>query len=554
VRTMQTNFYSKTLSFPFLFDVPDVTREDALREEIAAVSCLAFCERRRIGIIGGRTEKVKAILKIYYPLIYTPWKKRCFIIDGLGFLGFAFSDLTIPDILQFTESLKKSSVLLKDFMETLDYGTRLFSDITKSAPKDYRIDYLIGERNLLEILSSLSNKSALINLMEEEKPKMIQPRLQATHVKNVVESISQILIRLSAEVNMLRYAQKVLESEVSSHLEMLSRESSLVLREYRRKEKEVDIEINEKIRCFNEEKLKEINEVRREYNRKIRVLLKEREKAEKALLKNKILLEKQLKMRSYGKNKYSKKKVDLHLSRIEELTRRIKEIEKAIEEIEAEESNKIRDIEKKYEMLIINEKEKIEVLKESRDADISRINEDIKKIREAYLDIKENIMRIISGKEMLIKSIENCLFPIKVDEITIIGIPFYVVIYEGQEESRLNLYPPIGLRCSAEMVKDILKHNLKQRMTRLLEPFKKYWSGILNVLVENLDKDAYLSGEVKRILNEGNNILLSRNFMDILKNGLEKLKEDLWLNSQEENEIIDFYMRELKIENSELSG
>lgn len=544
MRTMQTNFHSKTLSLPYLFDISNVIREDALREEIAAVACLAFCGRRRIGIISGKTEKVKAISKIYYPLICAPWKKGCFIIDGLGFLGFTFSDLIIPDILQFTESLKKSSVLLKDFMETLDYGASLFSGIIKSAPKDYRIDCLIGERNLLEILSSLSNKGALIDLMEEEKPKLIQPRLHADHVKNVVESVSCILNRLGAEVGMLRYTQKVLESEVSNHLEMLSKESSLVLREYRRKEKEIDLETNEKIRCFDEKRLKEINEVRREYERKISVLLKEKEKAEKALLKNKILLEKQSKIRSYGKGKYAKKRVDLYLSRVEELTRRIKEIQKAIEEIETEESNRIRDIEKKYETLIMSEKEKIEVLKESRDADISRINEDVKKIKETYLAIKENIMRIINGKELLIRAIEERLFPIKVDEITIIGIPFYVIIYEGRKERRLNLYPPIGLRCSAGIVKDILKYNLEQRLTRLLAPFKEYWSAILNVFVENLGKDAYLSGEVKRIVNERNNILLSGNFMDVLRSGLEKLKEDLLLNTQEENAIIDFYMKE----------
>ncbi|MEM2321477.1 MAG: hypothetical protein QXS79_06340 [Candidatus Bathyarchaeia archaeon] len=527
----------KVLISPYIVNASGTKPGITLDEEIAAVSCLAFCKRRRVGIVTGRIEEIKALSRAYYPLICAPWNKRgCFIIDGLGFLGFNFPDIAVPDMLQFTESLKENSVVLKKFMETLDYGIRLFTNITKGGTKDYRLNYLVGERDLLETISSLSERSPLIDLTEEEKPKLIQPRLQISQVRDVVEEVVSILNRLNVEVSMLRYVLKVLEGEIDSHLNALSKESALVMREYKRREKEFETKMDKRIRFLEEKRLKEIDETRRKYEKKIKALLKEKEKTEKVLLRNKILTGRSSKKRN-SKRKSTGTKVDLYLSRIEELAKRTKDLQRAIEEIETEKNNRIRSIERKYDALIMDEKNRIEVLRESRDADISRINRDIEKIKEAYSVIKGNIIRIIDEKERSINVIKERLLPIKVDETVIIGIPFYMIMYEGRKKSRLDFYPPVKL---SEAADKILERDLEQRIIHLLTPLKETWSVVISVLTENWDKDPYLSSEVKRIIN-GENILLSKNFMENLRHGLNRLKENKWLNSHEERAIINFY-------------
>lgn len=62
----------------------------------------------------GRIEEIRALSKAYYPLICVPWDKGCFIIDGLGFLGLTFPDIDVPNMLQFTESLKKKQRGIKE--------------------------------------------------------------------------------------------------------------------------------------------------------------------------------------------------------------------------------------------------------------------------------------------------------------------------------------------------------------------------------------------------------------------------------------------------------
>lgn len=222
--------------------------------------------------------------------------------------------------------------------------------------------------------------------------------------------------------------------------------------------------------------------------------------------------------------------------------KRAKDLQRAIKEIEAEKNNKIRSIEREYDALIMDEKDRIEVLRESRDTDISRINRDIEKIKEAYSVIRGNIIQIIDEKERSINLIKKCLLPIKVDETAIIGIPFYMIMYRGRKRSRLDFYPPVKL---SEAADNILEYDLEQRIIRLLTPLKEAWSIIISVFTENWEKDPYLSSEVERIINE-ENMLLSKNFMENLRHGLKRLKENRWLNGHEERAIINFYESKIR--------
>lgn len=536
---MQVNIYPKIFILPYIVDAPGGKTKITLEEEIAAISCLAFHRRKRIGIMTSRTEGIKAISKIYYPLVRIPWSEGCFIADGLEFLDFKFSDMVVPDMLQFVERLRKSSIVLEDFIETLRYGADLFSKIIESGFKEYRINHLIEDRNLLKLLLSLNDKLVPIDLMEKEKPRIMRPKLQIRDVENV----SKVSNRLRMEVSMLRYILKALDSEVNNHLERLSKEGALILREYKRKTSEIENEISRRIKNLTEMRLKEVNEVEREYDKRIKELLREREKVEKVLLRNRILLEGRLRR---GKRKFVKSsKVDIYLSRIEELTRRSKNLQRAIEEIEGEKNDKIKNIEEKYDTLITGEREKIEVLNESRDAEIKKVNEDIEKIKKISSKIRENIMQIVGEKESLMKVIEGCSLPIKENETTIIGVPFYIVVYEGRGEGRFDFHPPVKVSGLMKAADNLFKLNLESRIALLLTPLREPVNVILNILMERCGEDPYLNSEIRRIVDE-ENILLSGTFIDSLRYGLRRLRENGWLNSHEESAIVGFYESMLK--------
>ncbi|MEM1587248.1 MAG: hypothetical protein QXX99_07700 [Candidatus Bathyarchaeia archaeon] len=541
---MQINLHPKIFILPYIVDTPGGEARITLEEEIAAISCLALHRRKRIGFMTGRMEEIKAISKIYYPLVCIPWGRGCFIADGLEFLGFTFSDIMVPDMLQFVEKLRESSSSLENFMETLSYGANLFSNIIKSGFERYRISCLIGDRSLLELLLSMYDKLAPIDLMEEEKPRLIRPKLQAVDVEN----ISKVPARLRMEVSMLKYTFKVMEGEVSNHLERLSKEGDLIMREYKRKAPEFETEISERVRRLAEMKSKEISEIEKEYEKRARDLLREREKVEKALLRNRILLERFSK--KYGKRKSVKSsKVDLYLSRIEELTRRSKDLQRAVEEIEAEGNEKVREIEKKYDALIMGERKKMEILNESRDAEIKKVNEDIEKIKKIYLAVKDCVMKIIGEKERLIKAIEECILPVKVSETMIIGVPFYAIVYKGRGEERLDFHPPVKVSGLTKAAENLLKLNLESRVNLLLTPLGESVNVLLDVLMKEYGKNLYLSSEIRRIIGE-EKTFLSKTFMESLRCGLERLKKNGWLSSHEESTVISFYESVLKHDNN----
>lgn len=532
---VQPSPYQRIMAMPFFIGSFGAEAGITLEEEIAAVACLAFCRRRRTKIIAGKLEGIKAISKMYYPLMGIPRNNGCFILDGIGFLGFAFKDIAVPDMLQFTESLRMNSIVLRKFMETLDYGARLFTDIVKGTPRYNRINYLVGERKLLETLRSLSERSLLFDLAEKERPMLLLPRLQMSHLKNTMEEITKTLDRLSMEISMLRYTLRVLESEVNGRLEALSRESAIIMREYRRREREIEAEVDERIRHLEEERLKEIARVEGEYEKKVRSLLREKERAERALIRSRILLEKSAKRRG-ARSKSARAKMELYALRVEELTKRIKDLNKAIEEAESEKNNTVKNIRRKYDALIMGERSKIDILRESRDADASRINENIEKIKKSHAIIEESIMKIINEKDNLMRIIKMCSLPISLDEIAVIGVPFYLVVYEGRGR-RLDLHPPATF---SGVIGNILGYGLERRMSLLLQYQNEAWSAVMSAIMENWDKDSHLKCEVDRIINE-ENMLLSRDFMDALRRGLEGLREKGWLSDREENTILSFY-------------
>lgn len=526
--TMRENSPLKTFILPYIIDSSPGGLKITSEEEIAVISCLAFCRRKKIGIISSKAEGIKAILKIYYPLVCFPRGRSCFIADGLEFLGFTFSDLIAPDMLQFIEALKRSSFALRDFMETLNYEANLLSGILKSGFKKQRINCLIDDASLLNLILSQSDKLVLVDTIGEEKFRFVRPKLQACPL----EDISGIIDRLKTEVSMLKYTLKTMEDHVNNHLRMLSKESELVLLEYKRKMSEFEDEMDKKGKILVKRKLKEINEVEKKYNKMIRDLLREREKVEKTLLRKRISLERRRKSR--------RGKEDIYLLQIVDLEKKFKDLQKAIEKVGREKDEKIKDIEEKYRSLIKGEMEKADILRETRDAEIRRINEDAEKIKRIFSAIRENIMRIIGEKERIIKAIEERSLSINICENAIIGIPFYVVVYERSGERRFDFHPPARATGLIRAADNILKLDLETRLTSFLTPLREPVNVILNALMENCGKDPYLTNEVERIMEEGN-ILLSRNFTDFLKCGLEKLRQNRWLNSQEENIIMDFY-------------
>jgi len=528
----------KIFSLPYAIKDADFKGEVSPEIEVASIFGLASCRRRKRGILIGRSESLGAISKIYYPLIYAPCEEKAIIMDGLGFSHIKLSESRVPDATIFTEKLRESRVSLESFIKTLNMGVELFSKPLNGV--EWRLEYLIGEPELVKTLSSLTN---MLKPIEDPNFPIISPRVSVNDADKVVKKISEERRRLRIEVNMLRYALQVLGREVNHHMEKLDREGEQILREYKRRMAEIESKVGERIKQLIREEEGEEKRIRSIYNRKRRAIFREIEKINKAILKVEILLEKSRGKRAGYRGKRASK-IEFYEKKVSDLRKRVNNLHRDEEEIRRGEEEKIREIKEKYSALISSEREKLEVLRESRDAEMARVNEVSNKIKAAHSFFMKRIEQLIEEKRLLMETIEGYMLPLKLEETVLVGIPLYVVRYESRGEFRFDVYPParaISLAKALQTIEgDFFALSLERRLTLFLSPLSENLSNIISkVFSKYIGEDKYLSENIKRMV-EDRNILKLSGIRELLRNGLNNLESEGWINSQEKDALLKY--------------
>jgi len=521
----------RVFSLPYTIKDSD-WEEISPENEVSLVFILAMSRRKRKGILISETEDLRAISKMYYPLIYAPYGERTAIIDGLGFSHVELRERDLPDATNLIEKLRESRVASDMFIETLNMGTNLFSKPLKEAKKFRKIGYLIGERELLKDLLNLNNMLKPIEDSSSlEYSSVISSKVLMSDVNRIIGKLSEEEKRLKIEVSMLKYTLQTLESEVNYHMEKLSKESEQILREYKMRIAEMEREVDKRIKRLIKERELDENRVKKLHEKRRERILREIEKIQKEIRKTEDILER-------GRRRYRGKqesRINLYEEKINDLKKSVNNLYKIEEEIRREEEEKVREIEEKYNILMTREMERLEVLKESRDAEIARVNEISDKIREVYLTLKKQIEQLIEEKKSLIKMVEGLTLPIKLDEPVLVGIPFYIVEYESHGKIRLDLHPPVKvtspIKALQKIRKDPLSFSLENRLLLLLTPLSETLNKIISkVLSEHIEETKHIA--------ETKNILQLNGFLSILREGLGKLETDGWISAQEKNILL----------------
>jgi len=533
----------KVFSIPYIIDVNGIESKITPQMEVAAVYCLALCRRRRIGAIIGKIEELRALSKIYYPLIVAPWMERCIFIDGLGLSHFTFKSRRAPDLSGFIEALRRSMGSLSSFTESLNMGARLLHEHLAAAIEK-RIDYLICDVSLAALLSPFISKEIVRGSTAVEIP-LIPIRVSISDIGRVGKGLSEEWRRLRIEVSMLEYTLKTLREEFDYHLKRLSRESEEALWDYKRRLAEAEVEVERKVKEMLKLRDREVDEITRVYDRRMKALLREKRKIEGELRRIESLLERNLKGKegAGGRRKsIFENKIRFYREKAESLRKNLTNLSRMEREIEGRRKNEIEEIGKKYESLVASERERIEVLREARDAKLSKINEVNNKIRVACSEIERVIGQLIEERCSLMETIKGCTLPLRIEEPIVIAVPLYAAKYVSRDKVRLDFYTPAKatsqISASESIGGDLFKLNLESKVGLLLSPIL----GVMdNVLIKNvigeIEKNQNLSGSIMGLI-EAENILRGEGFMDVLKVGLEGLECEGWINAQEKSLIL----------------
>ena len=536
-----------TLVVPFATGEPERERAFTSEMEKATILCLAEAKRRKPRILRGATEEIEYIAKLYYPLWAIPWRERCIVVDGLGLLSATTVEAQIPNVLDFTEDLKKSSSSFSFFRESLKKHSQTFE--RPASTRKEVTEAIVGDGRLLGSLSSLVKQAERV----EEEPRQDVVLLPFKFPKEEAERKAASFIgkwtRLRAEVDALQYGLQILEEMVGHHKEKISMEIEQIWGEYEERITEMKRLVDKRINQLNKRRERETGKALKLYDKRLKEAVRQEGKLRQKIEELKGSLKEQRKRRKGQKRRYPKRSTTRIDNRIEscrrkvkELSRKVRELPESKDDINGEREASLTLIEQEYLALAAREMEKLEILEQSRNLEVSEKREEVKDREAASSSIEAQINRLIEQKRSEMKGLEGRTLPLQVRNTVLVGIPFYLVQYKSTRGARTEICPPAIAASYEGMMKKIQRtiwsFNLEARIQLLLSPRSPELN---DEIFTNFRKSVRTDSDLREAVSEigtSRNLLELPEFKEEAAKGLKELETEGWLNPEEGDKIL----------------
>jgi len=542
-----------------IFVLPYLTREaDEEEEECnvdlerAAILCLSETRRKKPGILSGSPERISCISKLHYPFWGVPWNDRCIVIDGLDILSSEIERKVIPDVLRFTEDLTRCSSSINHFLEALKRHSATFKGFASSKRLRLRgvVDGSLMPKHLVKILGE-KRRTGEGDIAESP---FLPPTVSIWEAEERARGFIEQWEALNGEVDSLYYAIDVLSRETEHHKEKLSIEIEEIRGDFDSRLIRVKRSVDRRVKALIKRREKDGARIEKASERRLERLLRERSRLEQRVTRLTASLNEALKARKRLKKRHpgrSTTRIDKTIAKyrgeIRALKRKISQIKKQEAEERREMLRRLREVEEKYRSMINDELEKLEILKEARKIELSEKGELMSRIDRDSSSIESQIRELIAEKEAEINALEGLAVPVRVDEISLIGIPFYLVIFEGQRGMRAEVYPPMSVGGQASIMRRVRRmlfsFSLESRMQQMLRPRFPELNGAVFMRLEERIRSRSALREIIFEAARSNNLLVSPQFAGNVERGLRRLEDEGWVSPEEGRSIIDLYTK-----------
>ena len=536
------------------YTIEETNREGPYTSEMEEATILLFSEakRRKTGILIGGSEKITCIAKLYYPFWAVPWEDNCIIIDGLGLASSSTVYRKIPDVLGFIEDLNRYSSSFSLFLKALRRHSRTFQGFRYLRIVPFRS--VVGEQSVLEALARALRESSKLD-REDMLGLAFAP---LTLSRKQAEARAQRLISqwniLNDEVDALFHAIDVLDAESSHHKEKISLEIKEIREDYDSRILKTKKIVDRRVRSLVKEKEKAKSKIEKAAERRLGKIIREEDRLKERIERLRLLLHEALDARKRQKKRYPKRstsridnKIAKYRSNIKTLRDRLSELRSVASEIRRETLKKIDEVERKYQLLIEEELNKVEVLEEAKRAEISKRSEVIAQIDSLSSKIESQIRILIEKKTEDMKKIENKMVPFKIEETSLIAVPFYITIFESSRKVRAEIFPPAVAKSYTSTIQRIKRmlfsFSLEARMGLLLnQRFPSISKEVFGRLERKIESDVPFRKALFKV-GTSNNLLNSPKFISDVKEGIERLVEEGWISNDEGGRILEEYLK-----------
>ena len=511
--------------------------------ELTAIICLAEEKRKT-------PKKISFISKLYYPLWAVPWENGCLIVDGLQILSPTFTYTALPDLESYLNDIEHGRTIREQFLNALDKHAQTFAGSPETT--DILMKAIVVDKALLSEVSEYVEETLVHKTEVTGNIILIPPKLGKDTADENTRKILDLYERIQSDIKSLENVANTLNEIMHFHQQKILHEIELANEVFREEIDEVEPVVEENIELLLKERDAKIEKMNRAAEVELNARLREKERRQRELEKLELKRAEyrgKLDVRKGRHDKIGVNRWEQSLrtceNRISEIRQTIHNLSEYIEKIRRQNQEDINMLKYDYQALIDIERKKITDIKDSQESVTKAKENENEKLQFLTSNIVDLIEQLREQKRLHATELKSLTIPWQTEQVTLLGVPFYLVVYKTETKFFYDVYPPLRAMSPEGIVKKIekalLSFSLESRIKLLLQPRSKALSKMLNITLEEKIKADRTFEEKLRELGSSNNLLADPNFKEALNDGLKELKTEGWVKPEEGSILMKTY-------------
>jgi len=541
-----------TASLILPYTVPEKSRKKKFNAnmELTAVLCLAEARRKKYVMVGFSPENILFISKLHYPLWAVPLENGCLIIDGLQILSSTLTYMALPDMELFFNDIERGQTLREQFRNALEKHAQTFAGFSETVHIPMKA--MVADKELLSDVSEYVEETLALKADVTGNIILIPPKLDEDAAGESAKKVFDLYERIQFDVKGLEHAARMLNEMTQFHEQKILREIEIVNETFKEEVDRVKPVVEKKVELLLKERDAKIEKMNRAAEAELNAKLREKERRQRELEKlelNRAEYKKRLDIRRSRHDKIGVARWEHSLrtceNKISKVKERIHDISRHIEKVYKQNQEGINKLKYGYQTLIDRERKKIADIEVSLRSVTKAKEGESEKLRLMTRRIVSLIEQMAEQKILQAAELKSLTIPWKLEQVTLLGVPFYLVGYKAEDKLHYRVYLPLRVMSSEGIVKKIektlLSFRLASRIKLLLQPRSKTLNKMFNIVLEEKMKTDRTLEESLRELGMSNNLLMKADFKEALTKGVEELKAEGWIKQEEGAILIKMY-------------
>ncbi|UCC32945.1 MAG: hypothetical protein JSW53_03885, partial [Candidatus Bathyarchaeota archaeon] len=400
---------------------------------------------------------------------------------------------------------------------------------------------LISNPELVEDLTSyLADGEEIVKAVVGKA--LISPNIDQSATSMSLEDLSGYRKSLEEDIGSLRKIMKLVSTTTKNHSRVIRKEIREVGREFDEKIAAVRPNVMRKMRDIQKRCDREIMNRSKHYERRLRVLHKDRVKLEKEQYRLNARIERcEAEMKSSriyddeGRELQWRQKLRETKKKIPSLRKETEEIDRKITSVETEKKLEISKIRSQYETRTEEAQKDLRELEAAREASTRMKNRETESLEGATSDVIDQINDLMKQKRAKLESLEEIGMPRSHKNDLLVYIPLYLIVYKARQKRRYVIHPPsvIGSMGLLTKLKGVFGMT---RMKSFLQHRSKPLASFLNQIVTPLNEDPVFERDTNDAGSQVN-VLGTQESRECIRKGLKELRGEGWISENEHKNL-----------------